>query len=83
MKAFTLHNVDDELYKRLVLEAEEKGWSLNVVAKNKLSEAYGLGGAKKKRDLSWMRGLWTKEEGEKFDKLIEEEFEQIDEEDWK
>ena len=80
----TLHKIDDDLYRRLVLEAEERGWSANTTAQTRLRAAYGLGMKRKRyRDLSWMRGLWTKEEGKKFDRYIEEAFEQIDEEDWK
>lgn len=37
---------------------------------------------KKKRNLSYLFGMWTREEGEAFDKYIEESCEQIDWEDW-
>lgn len=80
----TLHNIDEELYRRLIVEAEERGWSANATAQKRLRVSYGLGAKKKKyRDLSWMKGLWTKKEADEFDKYIEGAFEQIDEEDWK
>lgn len=81
--SLTLHRIDDDLYTQLVAEASSRGWSINATAKTKLRDSYGLGKGKKYRDLSWMKGLWTKEEGKKFDKYIEEAFEQVDEEDWK
>ena len=83
MKAFTLHKVDDELYKRLVSEASEKGWSVNETAKRKLRDSYGLGSQKKKKDLSWMRGMITKEDWDRAEKRINAAFEAVDKEEWK
>ena len=37
---------------------------------------------KEKENLSYLFGMWTREEGEAFDKYIEESCEQIDWEDW-
>ena len=83
--SLTLHNMDAELYKLLVVEAESRGWSLNKTGKAVMGDGLGLVKKKKKkhRDLSWMKGVMTSEEWDQFDKIIEEEFEQIDEEDWK
>jgi hypothetical protein len=39
--------------------------------------------AKEKVGLDAVFGTWTKEEADEFDKVIEEEFERIDPEDWK
>ncbi len=83
MKSFTLHNVDDEVYKQLRLVAQSQDTSLNSVAKRVLREGLGVANKKKKRDLSMLVGMWSKEEGKKFDRYIEQEFERIDEEDWK
>lgn len=81
MKSITVHNIDDVLYRRIAEAAAEQNLSLNASIKSTLSDAHGITKKKKKRDLSWMVGLWTKEEGEQFDKDIEEAFEQIDPED--
>jgi len=39
--------------------------------------------SKKKGDLSRFSGVWTKKEADEFNKIIEEEFERTDPEDWK
>ena len=84
MKAFTLHGVDDELYQRLVAEAENRGWSINLTAKIKLKEAFGLEGRNKnKRDLSWLKGKISKEDWDRAERRIGAAFEVIDEEEWK
>ena len=82
MKSITVHNIDDLLSQRLAEVAADQNLSLGGAIKSTLREALGLG-TKKKRDFSMLFGMWTKEEGEQFDKHIEEAFEQIDEEDWK
>lgn len=80
----TLHQVDDDLYKLMVAEAQGRGWSVNTTVKSKLRESYGLGiKKKKKRDLSQFFGSWSKEEADEFDRIIEETSERIDPEDWK
>ena len=69
----TLHQIDDDLYKLMVAEAQSRGWSINTTAKTKLEESYGLGSRKKKyRDLSWMKGLWMKKDIEEFDRALAE-----------
>ena len=84
MKSLTLHNIDDAVYERLVKMASDQNLSLNIVAKVAMGDGLGINPNKKRRDLSWMQAYkWTKEEADNFDKLIEQEFEQIDPEDWK
>lgn len=39
--------------------------------------------ARHRKGLDELFGSWTKEEGDEFDKIIEEEFEQINPEGWK
>ena len=36
-----------------------------------------------KRDFSEFLGVWTKEEADEFDRIIEDAFEQVNPEDWK
>ena len=38
---------------------------------------------KQKSDFSEFLGLWTKEEADEFDKIIEDAFEQVNPEDWR
>ena len=38
---------------------------------------------KKDNDFSEFLGLWTKEEADEFNRVIEEEFEQVDPQDWR
>lgn len=81
MKAITLHKIDEELYKALVLEAKSKGWSLNVTAKKLLSEAVGIGDKRKKyRDLSGLTAM-PNDEVDRIQKRIDEAFEIVDPED--
>ena len=83
MKSLTLHNIEDGVYQQLQMRARADDSSLNKIAKIAMKEGLGIIPSKKKRDLSWMVNYWTKEEADRFDKIIEEEFERIDEEDWK
>ena len=79
MNSITLHQIDDNLYKSLVSDAREKGQSLNATAKKRLGEVYGLGEKKKKyRDLSFMVGMWTPEEGKRMFAAIDECCERVD-----
>ena len=57
--------------------------SLNEAAITVLKRGLQREGALAKCDLKWMAGTWTEEEADEFDRIIEELFEQIDEEMWK
>ena len=83
MKSLTIHNIDDLLYQRLAEVAADQNLSLNATVKSTLGDALGTSNKRKKRDLSMLFGMWTKEEGEAFDKYLKEECERIDPEDWK
>lgn len=80
MRSLTVHNIDDELYLRLREVAADQNFSLGATMKAAARNYVGL--TKKKRDLSWMAGKWTKEEGEAFSRAIADT-EEIDMEDWK
>ena len=84
MKSITVHDLDNELYASLRSQATSQGLSLNKTIKQILRESLGLTHKlAKKRDFSKFVGVWSKKEADEFDKIINEEFENIDEEDWK
>ncbi|TSC86405.1 MAG: hypothetical protein G01um101416_678 [Microgenomates group bacterium Gr01-1014_16] len=75
MNALTVRPNDD-LYKRLVAEAQGRELSLNRVALDWMKEGSGL--ARKRRDLSGL-GEIPKKEWDRIEKRIEEAFEVVDE----
>lgn len=81
MRSITVHNIDEDLYQKLREAAQRQNLSLGATFK--VAAGNYVGATKKKKDFSMLKNMWTKEEGEQFDKDIEEAFEQIDEEDWK
>lgn len=86
MKAITLRNLPPEVAKTVQQRAKQKRTSVNKAVIELLEESIG-GKAKKKEkvryhDLDHLAGTWTKEEAEKFDKLIAEQ-RTIDPELWK
>jgi len=84
MKSITVHDLDSELYTSLRSQAESQGLSLNKAVKQLLRKSLGLTHKRsERRDFSKFFGIWSKKEADEFDKIINEEFETIDEEDWK
>lgn len=84
MKSITLHALDNELYTSLRSQATSQGLSLNKTIKEILKKSLGLTHKRaEKGDFSKFFGVWNKKEADEFDKIINEEFETIDEEDWK
>lgn len=58
--------------------------SLNKTIKELLRESLGMSKKHvKKNSLDKFYGVWSKKEADEFDKIIKEEFETVDEEDWK
>jgi negative regulator of replication initiation len=84
MKSITIHDLDSDLYKSIQSQATSQGLSLNKAIKQLLRKSLGLPHKyAEKRDFSKFVGVWSKKEADEFDKIINEEFENIDEEDWK
>lgn len=82
MKSITIHGLDNELYTSLRSQATLLGLSLNKTIKQLLHKSLGLThGPVKKNDFSKFFGVWSKKEADEFDRIINEEFETIDEED--
>lgn len=84
MKSITIHGLDETMDKLIRQKAQSHEMSLNKTIKELLRESLGISKkhAKKNR-FDKFYGIWSKKEGDEFDKIIEEEFETIDEEEWK
>lgn len=84
MKSITIHDLDSDLYKSIQSQAMSQGISLNKTIKQILRRSLGFTKKRaERRDFSKFFGVWSKKEADEFDKIINEEFENIDEEDWK
>ncbi|MEK7534730.1 MAG: hypothetical protein AAB600_05395 [Patescibacteria group bacterium] len=83
MKSITIHGLDNELYTLLRSQATSQGFSLNKTIKQLLQKSLGLTHRPvKKNDFSEFFGVWSKKEANQIEKALED-FEKIDEEDWK
>ena len=83
MRHLSIRHVPPELARALDDEKRRRGISLNQVVLDLLSQAVGLGKARRRSNgLRRYAGTWTQEEFEEFEKAIED-FEQIDEELWR
>jgi len=84
MKSITIHGLDETMDKLIRQRAQSHEMSLNKTIKQLLRKSLGLAQKRaEKRDFSKFFGIWSKKEADEFDKIINEEFENIDEEDWK
>ena len=86
MSSITLHNLEDPLYALLKQKARKEGKSLNRTIQELLTESVGL---KRKAEKSGKKDVYTElcgsmspEELKKMEEA-EEEFEAIEEKDWK
>ncbi len=84
MKVLTVRGIDAKLGEALRAEAQRRGMSMNALVLEVLREGLGMaaGGPRTYHDLDFLFGSWTREEAQAFDRVIEEEFEQIDWNDW-
>jgi plasmid stability protein len=83
MKSITVHDLDKDLYSSIQSRASSQGISLNKTIKQLLRKSLGLTQKRAdKRDFSKFVGVWSKKEADAIDKVLED-FEKIDEEDWK
>jgi len=84
MKSITIHGLDETMDKLIRQNAQTQGTSLNKTIKELLRESLGI--SKKhtrKNRFDKFYGIWSKKEANEFDKIIQEEFETIDDEEWK
>lgn len=71
MKVLTIRNLPDEVSAFLSKRSASEGRSMNAVAVSLLTRAAGLDpDHRKRRDLSWLAGSWTKEEANRFDETV-------------
>lgn len=85
MKSITVHGMEDALAKRLQLQAQAQGQSLNKTIKQLLAKSLGMRYKKKsfpKHDFSEFCGVWSEKDYKEFEKNTAL-FEKIDKEDWK
>ena len=88
MGVLTVRGVEGDLSTALKAEAAERKVSVNALVLQMLREAVGLaecGPAKPRvyHDLDWFVGSITDEEAEEMLRVIEEECERIDEDEWR
>jgi hypothetical protein len=83
MKSITIHNLDDELYSLIRIEAKKNRRSMNQEIKDKLI-SYFYEQAKDRKDLSFKKylGIWSESDYQEFINNIED-FGKISEGDWK
>ncbi len=85
MKSITIHQIDEDIDKKLNELAREKRMSLNKTIKFLLRKALNLESNSKenrKKELIEFLGVWSKDDLNSFNKAVSE-FEKISEEDWK
>ncbi len=83
MKNMTIRNIPDEVASFLSERSAKEGRSMNAVTVSLLTRAAGLEPEhRKRRDLSWLTGSWTKEESRRFDDAVAD-CRIVREEDWK
>jgi hypothetical protein len=85
MGTLSIHNLDKDVEDVIRRRAKQTGRSINHVVKEMLAEATRPEKrtvAERRRDFEQFANTWTEDEARQFNELIEEMFEQIDEEDW-
>ncbi len=83
MKNMTIRNIPDEVASFLSERSSKEGRSINAVTVSLLTRAAGLEPEnRKRRDLSWLSGSWSKEDARRFDNAVAD-CRKVREEDWK
>lgn len=85
MKSITIHQIDDDINKKLNELARKKKMSLNKTVKYLLRKALGLETNAKdarRKDLSEFAGVWDKNDLDSFKKATAD-FDKTAKEDWK
>ena len=81
-KSITIHGINKELDRKIQEKSREFNLSQNKTVKKILEDSLIEKKIQRAKEFEEFLGIWTKEEGEEFEKLIEDN-ERIDEEDWK
>ncbi len=83
MKSITIHNLDDQLEKKLTEKAKHEHLSLNKTIQTLLRSSLGLDPEPARREaFRDLCGVWTPEEGEAFDSNISD-MTKVNPDDWK
>jgi len=82
MKSITIHGIEDALDKKLQEKAKQLGLSQNRTIKSILEGVLLDEAEKRESEYSDLFGSWTAEEKVEFDQRVQE-FDRIDESDWK
>ena len=85
MKSITIHGLQDPLDTLIRKQAKKQGLSLNKTIKKLLAESLGLKPKKEvdhRMEFMDLFGVWTEEDLEEFSRAVQD-FEEIDEEEWK
>lgn len=84
MKSFTIHNIDDNLAKKIKSIAKREGTSVNQTVKSLLESILGYGTDEnmKREEFLDLFGVWSEEDELEFNRNIKE-FNRIDDRDWK
>ena len=82
MKSITIHNLDDELYSMIRIEAKKNRRSMNQEIKDKLFN-YFSSKVNERNDLSLKKflGIWSENDYLEFNENIKD-FDKISESDW-
>ena len=84
MKTMTIRNIPDDVAANLAAKAKAENRSVNATVVGVLTSSFAPSAKPvPKVDVSEFCGVWSKEEADAFEKIIEESFERIDPEDWK
>jgi hypothetical protein len=84
MKSMTIHDLGDPLSRRLAMEAQRRGTSLNRLIKSLLADRLGLTAERQdhRADFLDLFAAWSKGDREAFEKNTKG-FEEIDRDDWR
>lgn len=82
MKTMTIRNIPDDVARWLAGQADARQTSINQTTVSILASAAFPTPSRKRRDLSGLFGSWSRRDGERFDRIIEESFEQVNPADW-
>ena len=82
MKSITIHGIEDALDRKLQEKAKQLGLSQNRTIKSILEGVLLDEAEKRESEYSDLFGSWTAEEKVEFDQRVQE-FDRIDESDWK
>ena len=85
MKSITIHDLREPLDSLIRKKAKNEGLSLNKTIKKLLTESLGLNPKKEvdhRMEFMDLFGVWTEKDLEEFSRAVQD-FEEIDEEEWK